>query len=102
MDEPFSALDKQTTNVLREELQEICSVAKRTMILVTHSVEEAVFLADRVAVIGAGEAGLKKIYSIMLPRPRHIESEEFLRLRKEILDEVRIEVERCEKEEFDK
>lgn len=101
MDEPFSALDKQTTNVLREELEAICSVAKRTMILVTHSVEEAVFLSDRVAVIGAGDTGLKKIYPITLPRPRHIESEEFLRLRKEILNEVRIEVERCEKEEFD-
>lgn len=101
MDEPFSALDKQTTNLLREELAEICAVAKRTMILVTHSVEEAVFLSDHVAVIGAGKTGLKNIYSIDLPRPRHIESEEFLRLRKEILNEVRIEVEESEQEEFD-
>lgn len=101
MDEPFSALDKQTTNLLREELAEICAVAKRTMILVTHSVEEAVFLSDRVAVIGAGKTGLKKIYSIDLPRPRRIESEEFLRLRREILDKVRIEVEQSEQGEFD-
>ena len=67
MDEPFSALDKQTTNVLREELAQICAVAKRTMILVTHSVEEAVFLSDHVAVIGAGKTGLKNVYSIDLP-----------------------------------
>ena len=101
MDEPFSALDKQTTNLLREELAEICAEARRTMILVTHSVEEAVFLSDHVAVIGAGKTGLKKIYPIDLPRPRHIESEEFLRLRREILDDVRIEVEQSEQGEFD-
>lgn len=101
MDEPFSALDKQTTNLLREELAEICAVEKRTMILVTHSVEEAVFLSDRVAVIGAGKTGLKQIYVIKLPRPRRIESEEFLMLRREILDEVRIEVEQSEQGEFD-
>lgn len=101
MDEPFSALDKQTTNILREELAEICDKTRRTMILVTHSVEEAVLLSDRVAVIGAGAAGLKKIYEINLPRPRHIETEEFLKLRKKILEEVRKEVERSEKEEFD-
>ena len=99
MDEPFSALDKQTTNVLREELAQICAVAKRTMILVTHSVEEAVFLSDHVAVIGAGKTGLKNVYSIDLPRPRRIESEEFLRYRRAILDEVRIE--QSEQEEFD-
>lgn len=101
MDEPFSALDKQTTNVLREELAQICAVAKRTMILVTHSVEEAVFLSDHVAVIGAGKTGVKNVYSIDLPRPRRIESEEFLRYRRAILDEVRIEVEQSEQEEFD-
>ena len=101
MDEPFSALDKQTTNLLREELAEICAEARRTMILVTHSVEEAVFLSDHVAVIGAGKTGLKKIYPIDLPRPRRIESEEFLKLRREILDDVRIEVEQSEQGEFD-
>lgn len=101
MDEPFSALDKQTTNLLREELAEICAVARRTMILVTHSVEEAVFLSDHVAVIGAGKTGLKNIYSIDLPRPRRIESEEFLKFRRTILEEVRIEVEQSEQGEFD-
>lgn len=101
MDEPFSALDKQTTNILREELAEICAATKRTIILVTHSVEEALFLSDRVAVIGAGKTGLKKIYSVDMPRPRQIGSEPFLKLRREILNEVRIEVEQSEKGEFD-
>ncbi len=101
MDEPFSALDKQTTNILREELAEICAAARRTIILVTHSVEEALFLSDRVAVIGAGKTGLKKIYSVDMPRPRQIGSEPFLKLRREILDDVRIEVEQSEKGEFD-
>lgn len=101
MDEPFSALDKQTTNILREELAEICAQTRRTMILVTHSVEEAVLLSDRVALIGAGTMGLKKIYEIDLPRPRNIASEEFLQLRKQILEDVRREVEQCEREEFD-
>lgn len=101
MDEPFSALDKQTTNILREELAEICIAAKRTVIFVTHSVEEAVLLSDRIAVIGSGKTGLKKIYTVNLPKPRHIGSDDFVKLRREILDEVRIEVEQSEKEQFD-
>ena len=76
-------------------------MAKRTVILVTHSVEEALFLSDRVAVIGAGKTGLKRIYSVGIPRPRQIGSEEFLKLRREILNDVRIEVEQSEKGEFD-
>ena len=51
MDEPFSALDKQTANRMRSELQEIWMQVKRTIFFITHSVEEAVYLADRVAVI---------------------------------------------------
>lgn len=101
MDEPFSALDKQTTNVLRDELAQICARAKRTMILITHSVEEAVLLSDRVAVMGSGSSGIKAIHKIDLPKPRHIESEEFLKIRKQILNEVRKEVEESEKNEFD-
>lgn len=101
MDEPFSALDKQTTNVLRDELAQICARTKRTMILITHSVEEAVLLSDRVAIMGSGSCGIKAIHTIDLPKPRHIESEEFLKIRKRILNEVRKEVEESEKNEFD-
>lgn len=101
MDEPFSALDKQTTNVLRDELAQICAKTKRTMILITHSVEEAVLLSDRIAIMGSGSEGIKVIYQIDLPKPRHIESDEFMQYRRRILNEVRREVEKSEKDEFD-
>lgn len=62
MDEPFSALDKQTINVLREELENIWERTKRTIIYVTHSVEEAIYFADRVVVMSETGKG-KRNYS---------------------------------------
>ena len=85
MDEPFSALDKQTTNLLRAETAKICKNTKKTVILITHSVEEAVYFADRVFLMSAKEHTITNIYEIDLERPRHIESKEFLNYRKEIL-----------------
>lgn len=92
MDEPFSALDKQTKNLLREEVQAIAAQTDKTVILVTHSVEEAVFFADRILIMGADGAGLKNIVPIGLGRPRDITGERFVRIRHEILKEVRQEI----------
>lgn len=90
MDEPFSALDKQTSNRLREELQKIWMKTKKTILFVTHSVEEAVYLADRVIVMTPGKE--LKIVNINLERPRQVHTQEFVDLRHEILDYIKGEI----------
>lgn len=89
MDEPFSALDKQTSNRLREELQRIWMETKKTILFITHSVEEAVYLADRVIVLTPEGGTVSDIIEIGLERPRHVYSPEFVELRHRILEEVR-------------
>lgn len=89
MDEPFSALDKQTSNRLREELQRIWMETKRTILFITHSVEEAVYLGDRVVVLTPHTEKKMDIVDIHLERPRHVYSPEFVDLRHRILDEIR-------------
>ncbi len=101
MDEPFAALDKQTINVLREELINIWQQTKKTIMLVTHSVEEALFFSDRIVMIGSHPGKIKDIIKIDIPRPRHIESPEFINIRKKLLDNLREEVDKIEKEEYD-
>lgn len=89
MDEPFSALDKQTSNRLREELQRIWMETKKTILFITHSVEEAVFLADRVVVLSPETRTISDIVEIGLEHPRHVYSPEFVELRHRLLEKVR-------------
>ncbi|MCI9167831.1 MAG: ABC transporter ATP-binding protein [Dorea sp.] len=88
MDEPFSALDKQTSNRLRSELQEIWLKTKRTILFITHSVEEAVYLADRVIVISPAKNSIADVIAIDLERPRYVYDEKFVDYRHRILEEV--------------
>ncbi|MCD8348313.1 MAG: ABC transporter ATP-binding protein [Lachnospiraceae bacterium] len=101
MDEPFSALDKQTTNKLRADLEQIWEETKKTILFVTHSVEEAVFLASRIVILSDNPGCIKDIYTVDLPRPRQIDSPEFLAARHKILSSVEREVEKLAKEEYD-
>lgn len=70
MDEPFAALDAQTRETLQEELLHIWDKTQKTIVFVTHSIDEAVFLADRVAVMTTNPGSIKEIVGIDLPRPR--------------------------------
>ena len=89
MDEPFSALDKQTSNQLRAELQKIWIETHKTILFITHSVEESVYLADRVVVLSPKTGSVTDIVDINIPRPREVYSPEFVELRHKILDEVK-------------
>lgn len=101
MDEPFSALDKQTINILRAELEEIWEKMQKTILYVTHSVEEAVYFADRVVVMAQNPGCIREIIPVGLLRPRNIESEGFVALRKQILDQVQESARQSVAEEFD-
>jgi ABC-type nitrate/sulfonate/bicarbonate transport system ATPase subunit len=84
MDEPFGALDALTREQLQRELQQICARTGVTTIFVTHSVEEAVLLADRVLVMSAGPGQIESDFAIDLPRPRDVSSPEFNELRRDV------------------
>lgn len=88
MDEPFGALDAQTRNLMQKELLRIWSETKKTVIFITHSVDEAVFLADRVVVMTARPSSIGQIYEINWERPRDRASPEFAALRKQILAQL--------------
>ena len=85
MDEPFSALDKQTSNHLRKELQDIWQETKKTVFFVTHSVEEAVYLGTKVIVMSPETKGIKEEIPIELERPRHVYDDAFTKYRHQIL-----------------
>jgi NitT/TauT family transport system ATP-binding protein len=84
MDEPFGALDALTREQLQNELLQIWKRTGVTTIFVTHSVEEAVLLADRVLVMSAGPGRIDSDFRVDLPRPRDVSSPEFNALRRDV------------------
>jgi NitT/TauT family transport system ATP-binding protein len=92
MDEPFAALDAQTRDLLHDELERIWSETGRTIIFVTHNVREAIRLGDRVALLTFRPGRVKREFSVDLPRPRHLEDPHVARVAREILDELREEI----------
>ena len=101
MDEPFGALDAQNRELLQEELQQIWNTARKTVLFVTHDIDEAVYLADRVIVFTARPGRIKADMLINLPRPRAIEikkTREYTDYRNEIWDLLRSEVLRAREE----
>jgi NitT/TauT family transport system ATP-binding protein/sulfonate transport system ATP-binding protein len=84
MDEPFGALDALTREKLQQELLEIWERTKVTVIFVTHSVEEAVVLSDRVVVMTAGPGRIEQDARIALPRPREVSAIDFNQVRRDI------------------
>lgn len=100
MDEPFGALDAQTRKIMQQELVKIWEKTKKTVIFVTHSVIEAVYLADTIVVMTARPGRVKGIINVDLPRPRSYTDKEYLKIRERVLalleEEVRksLELER--------
>lgn len=101
MDEPFSALDSQTKSILQMEVQKIWYETGKTIVFVTHHVEEAVLLADRVIVMGANPGHIKKEFKIELGRPRVSGSFDVSYMVSEIMKVLKEEVEKVAKAEFD-
>jgi NitT/TauT family transport system ATP-binding protein len=94
MDEPFGALDAQTREIMQEELMNLWERTKKTVVFVTHDIDEAVFLADRVVVLTARPARIREEVTIDLPRPRDIavrKSVKLLEYRNYIWDMIRSE-----------
>jgi len=94
LDEPFGALDVQTRSQMQEFLAKLWEEEQKTMVLVTHDVEEAVYLADKIVVLSIKPGTIKEVINVSLPRPRRTEirfEEDFLRLKKHITYLIRSE-----------
>jgi NitT/TauT family transport system ATP-binding protein len=70
MDEPFAALDAQTREFMQGELTKVWSATRKTVLFITHQIDEAIFLADRVVVMSARPGHIKAVFDIDIPRPR--------------------------------
>jgi len=96
MDEPFASLDVQTRQIMENELLGLWQESKKTVLFITHDLEEAIALADRVVVLSSGPARIKGVYEIDLPRPRDVAeirlNPEFMALYRRIWGDLRDEV----------
>jgi NitT/TauT family transport system ATP-binding protein len=87
MDEPFGSLDAQTREIMQSELLKIWALQRKTVIFSTHSIEEAIYLSDRIAIMSPSPGLVKEIVEVNLPRPRtyiHRVSSEFSDIRLQV------------------
>jgi NitT/TauT family transport system ATP-binding protein len=93
MDEPFGALDAMTRQALQDEMLRIVETSRTTALFVTHDLDEAIYLGDRVVALYPNPGRIAQIFTVELPRPRNQlttrEDPEFLRLRRELFDFIR-------------
>jgi NitT/TauT family transport system ATP-binding protein len=92
MDEPFGALDAQTREVMHDLILHVCALEGCTVVFVTHDVEEAIYLGQRVVLMAPRPGRIDSTYRVPLPASRSVEmkhSPEFLALRAQILDRIR-------------
>jgi NitT/TauT family transport system ATP-binding protein len=94
MDEPFGALDALTRRTLQDELLRIWAEYRKTVIFVTHSIEEAIYLADRILVMTYRPGRIKRDLTVEIPRPRDTASGEFNALKRELAGLVMAEQQR--------
>ena len=95
MDEPFGALDHQTRELMQELLLGVWEAQQKTVLFVTHDIDEAVFMASRVVVMSARPGRIKLDRVVNLPHPRHYSiktSPQFTELKAELTEQVRFEV----------
>jgi NitT/TauT family transport system ATP-binding protein len=96
MDEPFAAVDLITRELMQDELARIIGTTGKTVLFVTHSVDEAIMLGDRVVIVSARPGRVKKVISVDFPRPRSEKglrsSQEYLAIREEVWEELSAEV----------
>jgi NitT/TauT family transport system ATP-binding protein len=95
MDEPFAALDAQTRDQLHEEIEAIWEATGKTIIFVTHNVREAVRLGSRVILLTARQGRIRQEYPVDLPRHRHLEDVEVVKIASVIRDDLKLEVQRA-------
>ncbi len=94
LDEPFGALDNQTRSLMQELLLGIWEADRKTVLFVTHDIDEAIFMANRVAVMSARPGRIKAILAIDLPHPRHYKMKtapEFSSYKAELTEQIRVE-----------
>jgi NitT/TauT family transport system ATP-binding protein len=91
MDEPFAAVDAQTRTILQEELERLWMQTPKTVVFVTHSVDEAIYLSDRVVVMTARPGRVKSVVTIDLPRPRDHTSDAFNSYRRNLTQLIAVE-----------
>jgi sulfonate transport system ATP-binding protein len=94
LDEPFGALDALTKIQMQQEILRIWEAERTTMVLVTHDIDEAIYLGDRVVIMSSRPGTVKKILPVQLPRPRDRSSFEFVQIRREIYAEFFAEAEK--------
>jgi NitT/TauT family transport system ATP-binding protein len=88
LDEPFGALDSITRLVMRSELLRIWEAEKKTILFVTHDIEESCQIADRVVVLSARPGSIRRVVEVDMPHPRDLSSPRYLALRDSILEEI--------------